>query len=279
MSNSKKKMKKPVKILLIVLIVIAVLTPIQLYVLGSMGGIGPLGYLKAEKIAKLPGNAAEYDFSNITAMENSPLAGEKLGILGSSVARGTASLECAVGEYLAARFDMSLTKEAVGSTTLCTDLENSYVERIKNIDPNEELDLLVVQLSTNDAKRRSYDKGCELGEIAEGTDLADFDTGTVTGAMEYIIVYAQQTWGCPVVFFTGSYYESEEYSAMVDRLLELEEKYGIGVLDLYTNDAFNAISEEDRALYMDDKIHPTKAGYRLWWGPEMEAQLLTYLKK
>lgn len=82
-----------------------------------------------------------------------------------------------------------------------------------------------------------------------------------------------------MVFFTGSYYESEEYSAMVDRLLELKEKYGIGVLDLYTNDAFNAISEEDRALYMDDNIHPTKAGYSRWWGPEMEAQLLAYLQK
>lgn len=28
---------------------------------------------------------------------------------------------------------------------------------------------------------------------------------------------------------------------------------------------------------MNDGIHPTKAGYRDWWGPEQERQLLEYL--
>ena len=28
---------------------------------------------------------------------------------------------------------------------------------------------------------------------------------------------------------------------------------------------------------MHDDIHPTKAGYRDWWGPELETQLLAFL--
>ena len=30
-------------------------------------------------------------------------------------------------------------------------------------------------------------------------------------------------------------------------------------------------------LYMADRIHPTKAGYRDWWGPEIERQILSSL--
>ena len=104
------------------------------------------------------------------------------------------------------------------------------------------------------------------------------DTSTVTGAIEFIIDYVRNTWNCPVVFFTGSHYESNEYAAMVARLLELKDIYGIGVLDLWNSDEFNRIPENLRSLYMSDNIHPTKAGYRDWWCPEMEKQLLEYLK-
>ena len=149
---------------------------------------------------------------------------------------------------------------------------NSYVRRLQTrLDQNAQYDLFICQLSTNDATKK-----LPLGEIAEGTDLTDFDTSTVTGAIEFIIVYARETWNCPVVFFTGSRYDSEEYGAMVTRLHELEDKYGIGVLDLWTSDDFNAISDADRGLYMNDSIHPTRAGYRDWWGPELERQLLAY---
>ena len=128
------------------------------------------------------------------------------------------------------------------------------------------------QLSTNDAS-----KNISLGEISESKNIQDFDTSTVTGALEYIICYARQTWDCPVVFFTGSRYDSAAYGAMVDRLLELQEKWDIGVLDLWSDDGFNNLSDDTRALYMADGIHPTKAGYRDWWGPELERQLCIYL--
>ena len=116
-----------------------------------------------------------------------------------------------------------------------------------------------------------------MGEIAESRELEAFDTHTITGAIEYIICYAKKHWNCPIVFFTGSRFESEKYGKMVARLLELKEKWGIGVLDLWSDDGFNAISEAQRKLYMSDPVHPMKAGYRDWWGPEMERQLLQYL--
>ena len=144
---------------------------------------------------------------------------------------------------------------------------------VTRLDPKAHYDLFICQLSTNDASKK-----LPLGEVAEGIELNSFDTSTVTGAMEYIMVYARETWNCPVVFFTGSRYDSKEYGDMVARLHDLEEKYGVGVLDLWTGDAFNAITDSDRALYMNDSIHPTRAGYRDWWGPELEKQLIDYLE-
>ena len=37
------------------------------------------------------------------------------------------------------------------------------------------------------------------------------------------------------------------------------------------------IPADEKAVYILDGIHPTKAGYRDWWGPGLERQLLAHL--
>jgi lysophospholipase L1-like esterase len=197
----------------------------------------------------------------------SPLAGKEICVLGSSVVYGYASQGESIPEYLSERFGSICTKSAVSGTTLADTGKLSYVSRIKTLDADDHYDLFICQLSTNDAT-----KEIPLGEISE---TGKFDTATVTGAIEFIINYAKDTWGCPVVFFTGSHYDSPQYDAMVKRLYEIKAKYGIGIIDLWNNKAFNDITEDARAVYMKDDIHPTKAGYRDWWGPEIEKQLLS----
>lgn len=261
-------------VIIIIVCVVAVLLVAQMVGMGYMGGMGPLGFLSEYRYASLPGNGPEYSFDQISPMEGSPLAGKKIAVLGSSVVYGAASQQDAVAEYLGARFDCDFAKEAISGTTLVDNGKDSYVQRLQNnLDPNADYALFICQLSTNDAT-----KNLPLGELSSGSSLSDFDTSTITGAMEYIIVYARETWNCPVVFFTGSRYDSEAYAAMVARLHELEAKYGVGVLDLWTDDDFNQISDADRAVYMNDNIHPTKAGYRDWWGPELERQLTAFLE-
>ena len=246
--------------------VAAALTGAQLYVLGAKGGIGPLGFIHDNKIAAHPGNRDEYGFDHMKPMENSPLKGKRILVLGSSVAYGAASQQWAVAEYLGKRFGCDYTKEAVSGTTLCNVGPKSYVSRLKKLDTSVKYDLFICQLSTNDARTKR-----PLGEIGCG------DAKTVTGAIEFIVDYVKKTWGCPVLFFTGSRYESAVYAAMVERLMELSRLHGFGVLDLWHSDSFNTLTEDKRKLYMNDPIHPTKAGYRDWWGPELEKQLLAYL--
>ena len=60
---------------------------------------------------------------------------------------------------------------------------------------------------------------------------------------------------------------------MVKGLYQIAEKWNVTVIDLYSDEAFNDITEAERALYMSDPIHPTKAGYREWWLPKFEEAL------
>jgi hypothetical protein len=172
-------------------------------------------------IAEAPGNAAAYSFDAIEPLEESPLAGGRMAILGSSVAYGAASMGLAVGEYLSRRLGCELVKSAVSGTTLVTLDDSCYIPRLHAEIPNDQpLDLFVCQLSTNDAT-----KELPLGAVGDATDLEAFDISTVAGAIEHIVCYARQTWDCPIAFFTGSRYDSEPYARMYELLLQVRDKW------------------------------------------------------
>ena len=266
-------MSRKKKIMIIVLVILVLFAFINVLLLGVMGGAGPFGFIKTNQIKKLAGNADEYRPESVSAMENSPLQGSSICFLGSSVTLGATSLNNSMAEYLGNRFETDVIKEAVSGTTLVDNGSNSYIQRmLSNIDKNADISLFICQLSTNDATKK-----LPLGTVSESRELSTFDTSTIAGAMEYIICYAQDTWECPVMFYTGSRYESEEYQQMVELFPQLEEKWGIGIIDLWNDYEFNSIKEDDRTFYMQDDIHPTMAGYRDWWVPEMEKQILDYI--
>lgn len=270
----KTKKKKIIKIILIAVAAFIVVDGVISIVLaGSMAGIGPFGFLHDNKIAKAAGNAQEYHLDKVETLESSPLEGKNILFLGSSVTKGACSLDISMADYIG-RMDMcNVTKEAVSGTTLATAKGNSYVERLRKVDTNHSFDLLVCQLSTNDASQK-----IALGSLCDSTDKDSFDTDTVIGAIEYIIAYAKETWGCEVIFYTGTKYDSANYQAMVDGLYTVQEKWGIGIVDLWNDAEMNAVSEDDYALYMYDSIHPTQAGYLLWWTPKIEEYLYEFVK-
>ncbi|MBR5569951.1 MAG: DUF4886 domain-containing protein [Oscillospiraceae bacterium] len=204
------------------------------------------------------------------------ISGKKIAWLGSSVTYGSASGGYSMANAIAEKREGTVCyKYAVSGTTLVNESTNSYVARMEQIDPNLELDMLVVQLSTNDATQ-----GKTLGAISESMDMSSFDTTTVAGAIEYIIAYAKNTWDCPVVFYTGTQYNSEAYASMVSLLLDIQAKWGIGVIDLWNNPEMTALlGTSQYAQYMSDAIHPTALGYKQWWTPVFEAYMNNYWSK
>ncbi len=201
-----------------------------------------------------------------------PLDGKTFVFLGSSVTYGSASGGWSMADYIAEEFDCTVEKWAVSGTTLVTSSANSYVARMENQMKRQKVcDHLIVQLSTNDATQNK-----PLGTISDSMNKEDFDTTTIIGAIEYIIASAKEKWDCEVSFYTGTKYDSAAYQKMVDALLEIQDKWGIGVLDLWNDEEMNAVSDRDYSRYMSDSIHPNKLGYKVWWGPKFAEHLQQY---
>lgn len=183
--------------------------------------------------------------------------------LGSSVTYGAAAGGISFVDLLEQKKEgYHCIKEAVSGTTLVDDEEHSYISRMKRLSVEKKADLFVCQLSTNDATQ-----GKPFGKVSDQWERELFDTHTIAGAMEYIISYAKDTFGCPVLFYTNPRYDSSSYQKMVDLLYEVKDKWGIEVIDLWNDTAFGQISAEEYREYMEDEIHPTLAGYEKWWLP------------
>lgn len=211
------------------------------------------------KFSAHPGNAPQYLPDTLPADENSPLAGKTIIFLGSSVTEGYASLKNSFADFLEKKDGIIKVKEAVSGTTLVNDAANSYIPRMKTIDPGLRADLFICQLSTNDFTQKK-------------------EQNRIYAAIEEIVDYARATWNCPVMFYTSPKYNQPLYAEAVEKMKEIVTVKQIGIIDLWSNDAFNAITDEQRALYMFDPIHPTMAGYRVWWLPLMEKEIEEYLQ-
>ncbi|MCQ2770990.1 MAG: SGNH/GDSL hydrolase family protein [Clostridia bacterium] len=259
-------MSKCTRIILIILAVI-VLIVLWLMFCGYEWTWGPFGKMGNLKYRSFEGNSDEFALENVESLDESVLKGKDILFLGSSVTYGANSLQTSFVEYIAKRNDCSYLKWAVSGTTLVNNGPNSYVERLKTVDKDRKFDVVVCQLSTNDASQKK-----KLGSAN------DTGTHTICGAINYIIDYSKSTWNCPVVFYTNPYYESEEYSNMVEALKQISTIKDITIIDLYNDVTFNDISQDEYNLYMADKIHPTKAGYLKWWTPKFEEILYKVFK-
>ena len=219
-----------------------------------------------------------YDFTLKELQEQDPtdpLSGLNIIWVGSSVTYGAQSGgHYSMVDAIADRHPGTVCeKYAISATTLVNSDESSYVARLKRIPKDRIPDLVVVQLSTNDATT-----GKPFGEIAEGKDPATFDDATIAGAIETIIAYVQDTFHCPVVFYSGTYCVKEHYAEMVDLLLKIQEKWGIGVIDMFNNEEMTAVYGTDLYnTYMYDEVHPYRIGYTEWWTPVIEQGLIDFL--
>ena len=179
------------------------------------------------------------------------LRGKTVLFLGSSVTYGSAAGGVSFVDILGERYGINCIKEAVSGTTLVDINEKSYVSRLKAVDTGVRPDLFVCQLSTNDAKKK-------------------LDIGKIEEAICFVLDYARGVFGCPAVFYTGTYFEDEVYSKMIDTLYKLKERYDFHILDLYHDKDMLSVSPEDYQRYMKDKIHPTLIGYTEWWTPKFK---------
>ncbi len=182
--------------------------------------------------------------------------------LGSSVTYGEDNWSMC--EFVRETEDYDVVKWAVSGTTLADIDEKSYVSRFNKEAATQDIcDCFICQLSTNDAARN-----LPLGTISASMDKNDFDTQTITGAIEYIVATAKEKWNCPIMFYTGVFMESELYQKMVNSLIEVSKKWNFEIINLWDDPEMRAIDAELYKKYMRDPVHPRKIGYIEWWGPK-----------
>ena len=187
------------------------------------------------------------------------MKGKTVIFLGSSVTYGSASDGESFADMLEKTEGINMIKEAVSGTTLADIGGTSYIARMKKL-PKVTADAFVCQLSTNDATRN-----IELGEISDSFSKDSFDTLTVCGAIEYIIAYVRETYGCPIAFYTQARYDSEPYRKMAEKLYAVRDKWNIHIIDLWNDERINGITDEERKIFMHDAVHPTREGYEKLW--------------
>lgn len=215
------------------------------------------------------------------AEENEPeapeatLDGKTFLFLGSSVTYGSASGGKSFVDFIGENNNCTCHKFAVSGTTLVDNGSSSYVQRLKNDTKKvKKIDHLICQLSTNDASQKK-----PLGTLSDSFEMEDFDTSTIMGAIEYIIAYSKDRWNCKVSFYTGTKYSnstSSNYEDMIEALYEIQEKWDIGILDMWNDEEMNAITPVKYKKYMSDGIHPNIKGYEEWWTPKFEEFLKKY---
>ena len=189
---------------------------------------------------------------NITASgDDMNLNGKTVLFLGSSVTYGSAANGISFADIMAEECGINCVKEAVSGTTLADINDLSYVSRLKNVDKSISPDLFIGQLSTNDTKEKY---NLELSEIEK--------------AISFILTYVKETYSCPIVFYTGTYFENEKYKKMIELLYNLQKEYDFYILDLFNDEKMRSVSAEDYKRYMCDPVHPSYEGYKEWWTPE-----------
>ena len=183
-----------------------------------------INYSKVEKLLNPNDDSLNTEF---VSQKTSSLKGKTIGYLGSSITVGFISENVAFPDYIGKITGSITVKQAITGGPLAKKEgvrdEVSYITQLEdNLSINENLDALVVQLSTNDTTL-----GIGMGEVSSSQNKDDYDYSTVIGAMEYIIAYAKEKWNCPVIFYINPYLSDEviekfakENNANIDEIKE-----------------------------------------------------------
>lgn len=195
------------------------------------------------------GNDSRY-INSIKIQSETVLNGKRILFIGSSVTRGAASMSISFADMLQKKYNINMIKDAIDGSTL-VDVDNkSYISRLKKYTTDDNIDLLVVQLSTNDSYKNF--------PIYGGKD-------SIENAIFTIIAYAEEILNCPVLFFTNPPpVNNTKYKEMVTLLQEIKKKRKIYIIDIFNNEEFNSMSQYEYQLSMFDYVHPTLAGYSHW---------------
>lgn len=208
-------------------------------------------------------------------MSNNYLAGKKIYAFGDSIVYGHTLPEKSFMRIIAEETGVELTMCAVNGASIIRS-DNHILTQVEKA-PAEKPDLILFDGYTNDAYERFMGMVGEIG--AEEPD----DT-TFCGGFEKIVQTMQQKWsGVPIVFVTIHKSAGRDWEIQCKlRALSMEicEKYGIEVIDMFTESPFDTRDPKQMEKYIIGGAgsHPNEAACREFYVPVVEKVCAKILK-
>ena len=208
--------------------------------------------------------------------EKIKLLNKSIFVIGDSIAQGAGSGNYSYGEMLRDKYNMSLTKDAIGGTTLAvqTDKTNSICERVQAMTGS--YDYILLEGGINDV----------FANISDGTYKSDytvkFDTSTIAGALDTIFKFLAINYPDTKKAYVLVHHKEGQFSTKQTSAFEIIEKvckkWGIAICDIYHNSGMlgttNTKFANMNAFFNNsDGTHPTAEGYKKFYLPLIEAKL------
>lgn len=203
------------------------------------------------------------------------LYGKSIYSDGDSIADGAGSNGVSYAHLLRDKYNMTLTDESVGGTTIAVQdgRTDSIYERITSM--SGDYDYILFEGGTNDVSL-----SIRLGEITDGVN-AEFDTTTVLGALEGICQFLNTTYfdAQKLFIFVNkrvdvTFNKTNETFAKMKEVLK---KWGIPYIDIgnVTNlGNWNSTVAGDYFASETDRLHPSLKAYKKFYLPYIEKALL-----
>lgn len=200
------------------------------------------------------------------------LYGKSIYSDGDSIADGAGSNGVSYAHLLRDKYNMTLTDESVGGTTIAVQdgRTDSIYERITSM--TGDYDYILFEGGTNDVSL-----SIRLGEITDGVN-AEFDTTTVLGALEGICQFLNTTYfdAQKLFIFVNkrvdvTFNKTNETFAKMKEVLK---KWGIPYIDI--GNVTNLGNWNDTVAsdyFLADKLHPTLKAYKKFYLPYVEKAL------
>ncbi len=216
--------------------------------------------------------------------ENSPLYGLTGLFIGDSISRGShdyisyldhheeAEKRVSWAGGISARTGLISTNPSVSGARVSyredvTDGGWVYKQMVPYI--GQRFDIVVMQGGVNDCKSRRQPLGSILPETSTGEQLeAALKDGSYLSGLQWTFYNARGNFPTATLFFVANYKLATspnheplgEYLAAAKALCEM---YGVHYIDLYNNEELTERLEFGTLYYIEDKVHPNRAGYEI----------------
>lgn len=219
--------------------------------------------------------------------------GKSLLVFGDSIMYGSGNDGIGVGEYLEKDLGLTLTKFCIGGARVGYYEGKSWVvEQVRDaVSKGVKADYIVFDGFTNDCyKTDGVNYDVPLGEISEGFEGFDIfsvekENTTFSNCFENIVAAFKKYFPEAKILFVRPHNmgrRGEEIQRIYgERAIEICEKWGIAVADIYKGTDMNTFLETHRDKYTadtynwgrGDSTHPNDLGYREKYMPVIESKI------